>query len=454
MRFVALVAIILFIPIFVFLIRQGAAARKYFYISLGIMPFVIDALNLDAAIISWAMWPGYVKGISLSLLDAAAIAILIANRRTFASVPFRSIIIAYIVAASLSIIFSGEPQASLFYVWQLCRMFIVFLAVTCVCKNEKGPQLIIAGIILGVSFQAGHTIYEKLTGAIQATGTLGHQNLLGMVTHFALYPSLALLLSKGRNKLAVVGVAASLIVVILGASRATIGLAGFGIVLLLAMSMIRKTTAAKVKMAFLGILMFAVAAPLAIDSLQQRFTEKPIAGSYDERAAFESAAKMIISEHPMGVGANRYVVVASTEGYSERAGVAWNFGSRSANVHNTYLLVAAETGYLGLFCFILFLLWPIITALRYAWSDRRDPRGEVALGLVVTMIVVALHCFYEWIWVTYVVQYMVGISYGIMAGLILQRRSERAARLLANRSDHSHEDDKYEITEKDKALRV
>ena len=218
--------------------------------------------------------------------------------------------------------------------------------------------------------------------------------------------------------------------------------------MLLILSIIRKPSSRKTKIAALGILTLAVAAPLAVSSLDQRFAEKPISGSYDERAAFERAAKMMLADHPMGVGANNYVVVANTNGYSERAGVIWNWTSRSAHVHNTYLLVAAETGYLGLLCFIAFLLWPIVAALKFAWTDRRDPRGDLALGLAVTMIVVALHCFFEWIWVTYVVQYLVGICYAIMAGLMMQRKWEKRELILERRrtiqdnleSDRSFED--------------
>ena len=96
MRFVALAAIFLFIPVFVAILRQGPVMRKYVYITLGFMPFVIGAWNLDAAIISWAFWPGYVKGMIVSVLDAVAIAILITNRRTFFSIPLKGVIIAYI----------------------------------------------------------------------------------------------------------------------------------------------------------------------------------------------------------------------------------------------------------------------------------------------------------------------------------------------------------------------
>jgi len=96
-------------------------------------------------------------------------------------------------------------------------------------------------------------------------------------------------------------------------------------------------------------LALALVSPLMLQAYNNRMGQQAAAARAsggvvgDERALFEAAAKAMFADHPMGVGANQYVVVASTQGYSERAGVPWNWTSRSANVHNTYLLVAAET---------------------------------------------------------------------------------------------------------------
>ena len=60
------------------------------------------------------------------------------------------------------------------------------------------------------------------------------------------------------------------------------------------------------------------------------------------------AAKMIIADHPLGVGPNQYLLVANIGGYSSRAGVAWNAANRSAPVHNSYYFITAELGFVGL----------------------------------------------------------------------------------------------------------
>src|SRR6185436_9983263 len=94
--------------------------------------------------------------------------------------------------------------------------------------------------------------------------------------------------------------------------------------------------------------------PVVISSFDRRFADQAslIASDYNERAAFEKAAGLMVSANPMGHGANHYVVAANLGGFNNRAGVIPIVGSQGANVHNIYFLVAAETGYLGLITFV------------------------------------------------------------------------------------------------------
>ena len=173
-----------------------------------------------------------------------------------------------------------------------------------------------------------------------------------------------------------------------------------------------------------GFVAVALAAPLAVSGINQRLDSPNIEGSYNERAAFERAAELMLIENPMGVGANHYVVTANVGGYSERAGVIWNAGSRAAHVHNLYLLTGAEAGWLGLFAVVALFLWPIMKGLRFGLRRDGDWRGEVALGSTVAVIAAAAHSLYEWIFVSYQAQYVFAIAVGMLAGLIKQRSIE------------------------------
>src|SRR3546814_10304683 len=71
-------------------------------------------------------------------------------------------------------------------------------------------------------------------------GTMGHQNLLGLMLHFVTLPLLALLLAGERSKLIMMGVFAALVAVALGASRGAIGFVAIGLALLFLLSLARQ----------------------------------------------------------------------------------------------------------------------------------------------------------------------------------------------------------------------
>jgi O-antigen ligase len=122
----------------------------------------------------------------------------------------------------------------------------------------------------------------------------------------------------------------------------------------------------------------------------------------------------------MGVGANHYVISANSGGYSERAGVIWNAGSRAAEVHNLYLLTAAELGWSGLVALFFLFAWPVTRALRLALRKGKDLEGDLALGIAVAMLIASIHSLYEWVFITYQVQYIFAILLGCIAQLLRQ----------------------------------
>jgi O-antigen ligase len=129
----------------------------------------------------------------------------------------------------------------------------------------------------------------------------------------------------------------------------------------------------------IGVITLGALTPFVMASFERRFEIEGV--TYDERGAFTKAASMMISDYPWGVGASHYVLVANVDGYNNVAGVAPVFGSSSTNVHNVYLLVAAETGYFGLIAFVLAILAPAVVAFRCAFSNLGDERCPLLIGL-------------------------------------------------------------------------
>jgi len=219
-------------------------------------------------------------------------------------------------------------------------------------------------------------------------------------------------------------VAAGLLVAFTGGSRATIGLFAIGLVITLMLSLWRKSTGRKAALAGALILVLFISLPF-LQSAVERRSAKKLEDSNIERSEMIKAAKMMIADHPLGVGANRYVVVANIGGYSDRAGLAWNQSNRRTPVHNTYYLVTAEMGWFGLFALISLLASIIGVGLRAVHARARGFEGDLVLGVTVTMIIFAVHSYFEWITMSETVQYLVGIAVGLLIGLRARMRSKQ-----------------------------
>jgi hypothetical protein len=402
---------------------------------MGVLPFVLEPLHLFMAIISWPFWPGYVKGIEVSVIDLLAVAIFISLPRDNRPAPFRVATAAYLFAVLLSFLQANVPIAALFYPAQLVRMYILFMVVARSCSVERVAPSLLQGMGIGLCFETCIVIWQRFVlGELQTGGTFGHQNGVGLVSHFVVFPFFALLLAGKRGWQPSIVPLAGIVTALLTVSRATLGLGAGGYAAVFMLSAIRKWTFRKGILGLAGVISVAVLLPLAVFSLETRFAVTPLSDDYDERAAFESAAAAMLSDRPMGIGANSYVVVANSQGYNERAGVAPTAGSFSAQVHDVYRLVAAETGYFGLLTFVLLLMQPMIVAFVWGWRNRNDMKGDILLGLGVSLLVVYIHSFFEWVFVTYYLQYFFALESGLIVGLARQLGYQRVDRVYSTKS--------------------
>lgn len=429
MRFVALALILLSFPILVAWLKQNVARRDWALFAVGLFTFIFHNLQVDAAIISWALWPGISRGIIVSPIDTIGWALILTRSGARNRLPFIGLILLYMVPATLSMAVSAVWMASLFVPLQTLRLLLTFIAVAGELHRPTALRSLFGGMSVGLMVQAGYVIDQKLKGVVQATGTAFHQNMLGMMVHMIIVPMLAAVLEGQRSKLVYAGIVAGLIIVAGGGSRAAMGITAAGLVLVLLLSLMRRMTPRKGKIMAAALVVAAVMVPLGLATLEDRFGDRSLVTEEEERAAFERAARAMADDHPLGVGANTYVTVSNVQGYAQRAGVVWNKGSRSAPVHNAYLLARAETGWLGNIMLIAMLVIPLIAGLRIAFSERSSPLGGVALGSSVAALMVMLHSNYEYAWFLEEPQRVYFLNMAIIAAAsVALRRARREAR--------------------------
>jgi O-antigen ligase len=422
------------IPLSMWLRRNPGQSPKV-WVLVGFLPFVLLNLHFYIALDSWGGWSGYVQGAEVSLLDALALALYLSLPASRGSLPFRLSMALYFVAVLLSSLQAELPMAALLYSWQLARIFFVCAVVARgVAADPRVAPAILGGMAAALFVQAGFAVWERFgLGILQASGTVDHQNELGIMSHLVVFPFFALLLAGRRGWLPPAVVVAGLVIETFTGSRATLGLAGFGYAIVFAISAFRRWSSRKAAVLLVAVAAVALLTPVALGAFAQR-GDANLEASDNERIVLESAAAAMLADHPWGIGANHFAFAANIGGYYNRAGLGW--ASHSAQVHNVYWLVAAETGYLGLVTLLFFLLRPLGVAFICSCRYRGDERGDLLLGLGVALLIVCIHSGFEWIWVSFEPQYLFALDVGLVGGVAMQlgywsRQSSGAVRFPA-----------------------
>jgi hypothetical protein len=383
------------------------------------MPFLINIAHLVMAAMSVDdVNLHHTQGLEFSVLDAFAIALYLSAPRERYALPFRLGMVLYFVAVVASIFQSFQPDFSLFYSWQLLRMFLVYAVVARGCADMRVVTAILQGMAIGLLFQVPFSVIERFGyGVLQASGTFEHQNILGLVSHFVVFPFFAAFLDGFWGALPTLVVLSGVIVEVLTTSRATLGLAALGYLATYALSALGSLSSRKLTILGAAILMLVVVVPVAISSFETR-GEIEMEASNDTRRSMEHAAELMLADYPFGVGANTYIQRANIGGYN--AGADVDITSWVIFVHNAYLIVAAETGYLGVITFVIMLLRPTFVAFFCGFRNKRDRRGILLLGLGVAFLIVEIHGLFEWVMLKAITQYFFAIEFGMVAGLTRQ----------------------------------
>lgn len=420
MKWIALIAAVTALPALALWLRGNSSITPKLFMLVGLMPFLMSARpKLYMALISGEGWSGHTHGIELAFVDLLLVAIWLSLPPARQPTPFRSLFLLYFIAVVISMFQASVPLAATFYAWQVARMYFVYCVVARACTDDRALDALLNGLTLGLVAQALIVLWQHYgLGIVQAEGAFAHQNTLGLVSHLIVMPQLALLLAGRRGWQQIATILAGVVIAILTASRAALGLSLLGFAIVYVMSCMRELTLRKTLLLPASICAVAALTPLAMSSLDQRFAAAPLDTSYDEREAFKRAAALMFFEHPMGIGANHYVYVSKTEGYSERAGVLRT--SRESLVHNAYWLAAAETGWFGFLTFVMLLAVPLIAIFRAGWAYRGDPKGDLLIGLGVGLLVVYIHSLFEWILFSAQVQYLFVMVLGMAVGLAQQ----------------------------------
>lgn len=387
----------------------GFRDLKKFLLFTGVfaIPFPIDYGLLQGAHIGW------VSGVFLRLSDISFLLLplvwLAAGQGRLHLAPRVTLpALAFMLACLLTIINSTAAGYSFYQVFQLATIFVCyfFIATNSLTSREDLRQ-VVRFLMVSLLFQSVLSIFQVQTaidlnlrtgqevsfmtvgeGMVRGYGTIGRPNAFGgFVVPLILLAEVMIMSGLERRRglcwvAMVLGVAALVFSFSRGAwvSFAAANLFLVALAYRRRLEWMRRLLLAQAVVA-------AVIFPFLLLILERLF-------GYDAGAAWSRWPLMklawnMIQDHPyLGVGVNTFLNVAPYYITPDIAG-AW-----VGEVHNMYLLMAAEAGLLGLAAFLWLMGAFFAQASRLSRSD--DPfLGALGLGGMAALVAVATHMFVD-----------------------------------------------------------
>ncbi len=376
------------------LLRSNQRLMRAALVLAGFLPF-ISLWRITVNLYYEPFYRGESRGFEVTGLDLLLVAIYFASPRPSRPNPYRWILGAYFSLALLLFPFAITPIYSAFGVWKVARMWFACSAIWRACESGKLAPDVLRGMCSGVVYEALVVAWQHwVEHKFQAPGTLLHPNSMTMCCNLITPIALALVLGERSSALAKSTLLAGVLACPFGLSRASLMMFGASVALVYFLSNRMEPTPRKRTLGMVGLVLLIAVAIKAAPTVMYRFTHASPA-SESTREQFKEAARLMIAEHPFGVGINEFADHME-RGYSLRAGIPAHSVDTGATVHNIYYLTCAELGFLGLAIF-LWLLW---TVLRLAWQGAKVAQGPVRDALIGAGVAVFISCvqgMLEWL---------------------------------------------------------
>lgn len=320
------------------------------------------------------------------------------------SIPKSTVISAavlWIIGSIFSIYNSENLSVSWFEILRMVKLCIFMLAVSTLVRDKQDIRAIFIALFLSLIVQSFISVVQYLTGSFfnllglqpqytgdiaRVTGTLGWPNTAGAFIAALTSMGFILFISKADKNLSLLGLIAGLggfIALILTYSRGA--WLSFIIALLagVLLTHARKwlNSGAIFRLVMISLVISAFVYPFTQGILKRLNQSNASEGAIADRIMLMEVAESMIVSHPLiGVGIDTFVEVMRKY---DSTGISYRF---PYPVHNVYLLIASETGLVGLGLFLVFTITIFSTFLRAVKSHDRFISAS-AICLVSAMIV-------------------------------------------------------------------
>ncbi len=364
--------------------------------------------------------------------------ILLNRRKGVALWPFNFGPWLLIVALSaISVFQSAVTYYGLFTLHKYIRAIVLYWVAVNALRDRKDVQAVINGFIYALVFQGWVVLFDRyVTGKAvnRSVGSFPHPNTLAMYVDLILPVVLSVYLtgtlSKRMGRLAVLGVALGMVAVIFTKSRAALVIMLGAVGATCALSVVWKPTIRKFSVIGVGLFACMIGGAIVAPMIIKRFTEAP-KESHETRVYFNHAAIAMANDSTFGVGLNAYSwALANTDYYwlvyPDKLDTVKDLvefrdskqgKSRLGTAHHIYYLFAAETGWLGMWCFIVFIGRFYLRAAWVFLRTRVEYDKAIILGMLPAFATLHLQGLLEWIFRQTQVFYLFFIVSGLMVAV-------------------------------------
>jgi O-antigen ligase len=319
--------------------------------------------------------------------------------------PFTTIpAFAWLFACSLSIAVAREPDFSIILVGVMVKLWLLYIVVANSIEDAADIMWLTTALSLGVLLQGSLGIYQGIAGHTlglyalgetpqlfygRSLGTIGHPNGYGMYLAATMPLILALLFLKihGFYKaLAVAVLCVGMLGMVFSLSRGAWVAFILASIAVLVFTIRRNRQNLRIALVGAGsfILIFLLLILSQRDLITARLTSKTADESALSRIPLAQTGIAIFLDYPvLGVGLNNYELIVPEYDPASSRGVTM--------VHNGYLLIAAETGLVGMVTFLWFLVSLFIQAYRLISRAPNDIAWLAGVGAFSAFIVISIH---------------------------------------------------------------
>jgi len=346
------------------------------------------------------------RGFEVTLADLLAIALALAvtfrRPRRIQVWPYNTgPMLAYFVIAAMTALRAPEPILSAFTLFKLVRAYGFYWCVVNAIRTGIPLQAVVRGLWLMAAYLVFETLRQKyLYGIYRVTGPFDHSNPFANFLNLFMPILLAVglsdrTLSAPRAAGTLLAALAMLYASVMTFSRAAIVLGALSAAGVLTFANLRDRSARVALATLLAFFGLLVGGGLTARRILERFEQAPEASAM-ARDEFNRAAKLMLEDHPGGVGVNQFSrVLTDTPRYNQHITVMRDEKQKGV-CHHIYWLTAAELGWAGLAVFLIVIGRFAWRAFYYSW---RTPGRDGLVQAAVLLGTVSLHLagLLEWV---------------------------------------------------------